>query len=205
MELSELAQTRLITMGIILILVAFWTRGIVGGRRRQAHFATLAQSFGGKVTREGKFLSRFPAEIDGRTFDVRFQHIGGGGSGGGGWTPDWYVVTETALQGVSDLHSAEIRARGWRPGVAEPRESDFEKHFTVRDAGYPLRQGWLNDRVRGAIYHFYALELPPDPLGIEEGSLIHRAHLPVRRLDGALLRELLTRQGAVAAALERAL
>ena len=133
---------------------------------------------------------------------MRFQHIG---RNSGGWTPDWYVVTETALQGVSDLHSAEIRARGRRPGAVEPRESDFEEHFTVRDAGYPLRQGWLNDRVRGAIYHFYALELPPDPLGIEEGRLIHRAHLPVRRLDGALLRELLTRQAAVAAALERAL
>jgi hypothetical protein len=202
MELSELTQTRLITMGILLILVAFWTRGIVGGRRRQAHFADLARSFGSQVTREGKFLSRFPVEIDGRTFDVRFQHIG---RNSGGWTPDWYVVTETALQGVSDLHSAEIRARGRRPGAVEPRESDFEKHFTLRDAGYPLRQGWLNDRVRGAIYHFYALELPPDPLGIEEGRLIHRAHLPVRRLDGALLRELLTRQAAVAAALERAL
>jgi len=202
MELSELAQIRLITIGGILILVAFWTRGIVGGRRRQAHLAALAQSFGGKVTREGKFLSRFPVEIDGRTFDVRFQHIG---RNSGGWTPDWYVVTETALQGVSDLHSAEIRARGRRPGAVEPRESDFEKHFAVRDAGYPLRQGWLNERTRGAIYHFYALELPPDPLGIEEGRLIHRARLPVRRLDGALLRELLTRQGAVAAALERAL
>lgn len=73
MELSELAQIRLVTIGVILIFVAIWTRGIVGGRRRQAHFVDLARSFGGKVTREGKFLSRFPVEIDGRTFDVRFH------------------------------------------------------------------------------------------------------------------------------------
>ncbi len=36
MELSELAQIRLMTIGGILIFFAIWTRGIVVGRRRQA-------------------------------------------------------------------------------------------------------------------------------------------------------------------------
>jgi hypothetical protein len=204
MELSELTQIRLIALGVGLVIVAAWVRGIANGRRRQARFAALAQSFGSRVVREGTFLSRFPVEVDGRAFDVRYQHIGRG-VGSGGWTPDWYVVTEVPLQGVSELHSAEIRARGRRPRVVDPHDPDFEKYFTVRDAGYPLRQGWLNGRVRGAIAHFYAFELPLDPLGIEEGRLIHRAHVPVQRLDGGLLRDLLTRQVAVADALERAL
>jgi hypothetical protein len=204
MELSELAQIRLITLVVGLVIATVWVLGIAGRRRQQARFAALAQSFGSKVVREGNFLSRFPVEVDGRTFDVRYQHIGRG-VGSGGWTPGWYVVTEVPLQGVSELHSAEIRARARRPRDIDPHDPDFEKYFTVRDAGYPLRQGWLTGRMRGAIAHFYAFELPLAPLGIEEGRLIHRAHVPVRRLDGALLRELLTRQAAVADALERAL
>ena len=204
MELSELAQTRLIALVVGLVIAAVWALSIASGRRRQARFAALAQSFGSRVVREEKSLSRFPVEVDGRSFDVRYQLIGRG-VGSGGWTPGWYVVTEVPLQGVSELHSAEIRARGKRPQSIDPHDPDFEKYFTVHDAGYPLRQGWLNTHVRGAIAHFYALELPLDPLGIEEGRLIHRANVPVQRLDGALLREILTRQVAVANALESAL
>ena len=204
MELSELAQTRLIALAVGLVIAMAWVLSIANDRRRQARFAALAHSFGSKVVREGKFLSRFPVEVGGRIFDVRYQHIGRG-VGSGGWTPGWYVVTEIPLEGVSELHSAEIRARSGLLRVVDPRDSDFEKDFSVRDSGYPLRQGWLNTRMRGAITYFYALELPLDPLGIEEGRLIHRAHVPIKRLDGVLLRDLLTRQVAVADALERAL
>jgi hypothetical protein len=202
MELDELAQARLIVLLVVLAMVAFWVRGVVTDRRRQARFAALAQSFGAEVVREGEFLSRFPVEIDGRMFDVRLRHIG---RGSGNWAPGWCVITGVALRGVPDIHSAEIRPRMRRPRAVDPRDPDFEKHFPVLDAGYPLRQGWLNDRVRGAIAHFYALELPLDPLILEEGRLIHRSLLPVQRFDGTNLRELLTRQSAVAAALERAL
>jgi hypothetical protein len=204
MDLDELAQARLMALLVVMAAVAIWSGGVASGRRRQARFAALAQSFGSEVVREGEFLSRFPVEVGGQAFDVRYQYIGKGG-GGGGWTAGWYVVTEVPLQGVSELHSAEIRARAGRPRVIDARGSDFERNFTVRDAGFPLRDGWLNDPVRGAIAHFYALELTLDPLAIEEGRLIHRAHLPLRRLDSAILRELLTRQVAVAAALERTL
>ncbi len=205
MELDELAQARLLVLVVAMVVVAIWTGGIVSGRRRQARFAALAQSVGSEVVREGEFLSRFSIEVGGRTFDVRCQHIGNGGGVGGSCSPGWYVVTDLPLHGVSALHSAEVRARARRPRAIASRDSDFGRHFTVRDVGFPLRDGWLNDRVRGAIAHFYALELPLDPLAIEEGRLLHRAHVPVRRLDGAILRELLTRQVSVAAALEDAL
>jgi hypothetical protein len=196
MELNELAQARLVGLVVVVVIAAFWASGIASGRRRQSRFAALAHSFGSEVVREGEFLSRFLAEVGGRTFDVRCTHIGKRG---------WHVVTQVPLEGVSDLHSTEIRPRAGWPRAIDPRDSEFEKHFTVLDLGYPLRQGWLNAGVRGAIAHFYALDLPRDPLAIEEGRLIHRAHVPVQRLDADILRELLTRQGAVAAALERAL
>lgn len=200
MPLDELTQTRLIALAVGLAIVAYWLLGRVRDRRRQARFAALARSLGSEVAREGEFLSRFPVEIAGRMFDVRLQHLrtGSGKSAGG-----WYVVTRVALQGVSELHSADIRPRLRRILGGKPR--GFEEDFTLIDAGYPLRAGWLTDRVRGAIAHFYALELPPDPLVIEEGRLVHRARGPVQRFDGPLLRELLTRQAAVAAALEQAL
>lgn len=140
--------------------------------------------------------------MDGRRLEVRCQHIGGSGSGGRGWS----VVTEVPLrQGVSELHIADILPR-WRlrRGTETP-ESDFDRHFRVHDAGFPLRDGWLTKRVREAIAHFYALDLPLDRLSIEEARLIHRSRLPPGRFDSAILRELLTRQVAVAAALERAL
>lgn len=200
--MDELTQARLISLLVVLAFVAYWVGGNLRDRRRQARFAALAQSFGKEAVREGEFLSRFPVEIDGRTFDVRLQHRSRSGSKGAG---SWYVVTEVALQGVSDLHSADIRPRWRRPKAVDPRAPDFGKYFTVYDAGYPLREGWLNHEVRSAIAHFYALDLPLDPLSIEEGRLIHRALLPVKRFSGESLRELLTRQGMVGAALERAL
>lgn len=138
--------------------------------------------------------------MEGRSADVRSEHRGGSGRGGG----TWYVVTSVPLQGVSELHSVDIRPRWRRRGAVETAE-DFERCFAVNDAGYPLRDGWLNERVRRAIAHFYALELPLYLLSIEEGRLIHRSPLSLRQIDGALLRDLLARQVAVAEALERVL
>lgn len=199
--MDETTQTRLIVLGLILAAVARWAWSRARDKRRQAHFAALAQSFGKEAVPEGEFLSRFPVDIDGRTLEVRLQHRSGGSKGAGGW----YVVTEVDLQGVSDLHSADIRPRWRRPKVVDPRDPEFGKYFTVFDAGYPLREGWLNNDVRSAIAHFYALDLPLNLLSIEEGRLVHRSHLSVKRFNGDLLRQLLTRQGALAAAIERTL
>lgn len=194
--MDEITQTRLITLGIFLLIVVYWAWDRARDKKRQAHFEALAQSFGRRPVPEGESLWRFLTAIDSRTFEVRLQHRGKRG---------WYFVTEVSLQGVSDLHSTDIRPRRRRPQVVDPQDPDFGKYFTVHDAGYPLREGWLNDRVRAAIAHFYALDLPLDPLSIEEGRLVHRSHLPVQRFSGDLLRDLLTRQGAVAAVLEQVL
>ncbi len=201
MPLDELTQTRLIVLAVVLAIVAVWLLGRARDRRRQAFFAALGRSLGSEVVREGKFLSHFPAEIGGRTFEVRLQHIGPGI--GSERSLGWSVITMVRLQGVSELHSVDIRPRARR--LLGGKARGFEQDFTVVDAGYPLRAGWLDDRVRAALDHLYALDRPPDTLVIEEGRLLHRAQVPVQRFDGPLLRELLTRQAAVAAALERAL
>lgn len=155
---------------------------------------------GSEVVREGEFLSRFAIEVEGRAFDVLYQHRGGRGQAVGAW----YLVTSVPLQGVSELHSTDIRSRRKVRGAVESPKA-FEKHFKVNDAGYPLRDGWLNERVRTAIAHFYAVELPLYLLSIEEARLVHRSPLSLGSIDGSSLRELLTRQAAVAAALERVL
>jgi hypothetical protein len=200
-ELTEVDQARLIALAVVATGVAAWIASNAVGRRLQARFAALAKGFGSEVTREAKFLSLFPVEVGGRTFDVRLQCIGT--STGSNHSSGWRVVTGIPMSGVSELHSVLIRRRVGRRRAIDP--SDFERHFKVHDLGYPLRPGWLNERVRRAIAHFYALELPLDSLSIEEGKLVHRASLSLRKLNVAALRELLLRQEALAAQLERAL
>ena len=199
--LTETDQARLIALAVVATGVAAWIASKVVDRRLRARFAALAKGFGSEVAREGEFLSLFPVEIGGRPFDVRLQRIGR--STGSSSSSGWRLVTGIPMSGVSELHSVQIRRRVGRRRAIDP--SDFERHFKVHDLGYPLRPGWLSDRVRGAIAHFYALELPLDSLSIEEGKLVHRGSLSLRKLDVAELRELLLRQEALAATLERAL
>jgi len=74
--MTELAQVRLLVLAIVVAILAAWAGSIASRRRQEARFAALAASFGSQVVREGKFLSRFPVEIDGRSLEVRYQHIG---------------------------------------------------------------------------------------------------------------------------------
>lgn len=201
--MDAITEARLIVLGLVLAIAVYWAWGRAMDKRRQARFAALAQSFDRRPVPEGDSLWRFLVAINGRTFEVRHQYISG--ATGAGWAAGWYLVTQTDLQGVSDLHSFEIRARTRRGQVIDPYDPEFEKRFTVRDSGYPPREGWLNQRVRAAIAEFYALDLPLNPLSVEEGRLVHRSHLSVKRFSDDVLRELLVQQGAVAAVLEQVL
>jgi hypothetical protein len=195
MELSELAHARLICLAIVLAWIGQWVIRRIDRRRQQARFAALASSFGETVVREGEFLSRFPV-IEGRTFEVRYQHISRNRGG------SWFLVTETPLAGVSELRSTDIWARAMRPWKVEGLGSDFKKQFRVLD---PAGSEWVNEPVRAALVRFYSLGLPLDRLSVEQSRLIHRWRLPLRRIDAARLREVLARQSEVAAAIESAL
>ena len=202
MELSELAQIRLIALAVGLAILAAWALARAGERRRGRRFAALAASVGRQPVRESEHRWSFTLEVDGRTVEVRHQHLsaGAGAERGAGWQ----LLTVVPLRGVSQLHSARIRRRFGRrrAAVDDARPGDG---FAVQDFGMPLRPGWLGPRVAGALAGFYALELPLAPLDVEEGRLVHRAGERLLRIEGAALRQLLERQAAVAAALERAL
>ncbi len=206
MESPELAQTRLILLAAGVAIVVCWLLARASGRRRLARFEEIARGWGTTATRENEFLLRFEAEVSGRAVEVRYQHIGG--SSVSGWTPDWYLVTVIPLRGVRDVHSVEIRPRSSRArrGEASPGSTlEFERDFEIRDQGYPLTQGWATEPTRDAIYAFHSQGLPLELLSIEEARLVHRTRTPLSRFEGEGLRLLLTRQAAVADALERAL
>ena len=202
MELGELAQTRLIALAVGLAILAAWLLSRASDRRRERRFASLAAALGCEVVREGERRG-FAVDLEGRSVDVRHQHFGGGmGSSSG---PGWQVLTSVPLRDVSQLHSARIAPRLGRRRPIDPRDEDFEGRFRIQDFGMPLRQGWLGPRVRAALAHFYALELPLAAVDVEEGRLVHRGSEALLRADGAAVRELLARQVALAEALERAL
>jgi hypothetical protein len=203
LELSETGLARLI-LGLVIALVAlsWFLKGVYISRRRR-RFVEMAERLGAPVERQGKFLSRFSVEAAGRTFEVRDQHISG--STGAGWTPDWYLVTETKLRGVSELHAVEIRPRAQGKASAASGSSALDEIFEIRDSGYPLPEGWLGGEVGRALLAFYAVPLYLEPLRLEESRLLHCSRHLLGKLGADGLRSLLERQAAVAKALERAL
>ncbi|MBL8299944.1 MAG: hypothetical protein JNN30_16515 [Rhodanobacteraceae bacterium] len=200
--MSEQAEVRLIALIAVMAVVGCWLLARTFASRRKQRFLAIAHALGGQPEMVNDYLISFQATVGGRVFEVRCQHIGGGGQEGSGWTPDWYLVTSTQLRGVSELHSADIRPRS-RPSAAArvPTAEDF----VVRDAGYPLRNGWFTPDVARSLQAFYLAKLPLEPLSIEEGCLVHRSRPLLSRFDAAGLRSFLERQAVVAAALERVL
>ena len=203
MELGELAQTRLIVLAVVLAILGAWALSRASDRRRARRFADLAAALDREVVREGEYRSRFTIEVDGREVEVRHQHFGRGA--GATSSPGWQVLTSVPLRGVSELHSALIAPRLGRGRPIDPRDEDFERRFRIHDLGMPLRAGWLGPRVRAALAHFYAMELPLATLDLEAARLVHRGSEALLRLDAAAVRELLERQVALAETLERAL
>lgn len=203
MELGELAQTRLIVLAVVLAILGAWALSRAAERRRARRFAELAAALDRQVVREGESRSRFTVEVDGREVEVSHQHFGRGM--GADSSPGWQVLTSVPLRGVSELHSARIAPRLGRRRPIDPRDEDFERRFRIHDLGMPLRAGWLGPRVRAALAHFYAMELPLAPLDLEEARLVHRGSEALLGAGRDQLRELLVRQVALAETLERAL
>lgn len=199
--MSELLPARIAVVALVVAVLAGWAMARVAARRRQARFEALARSLGSTAVRDGEFLLRFTVELAERTFEVRYQHLGS--SGGAGGPSGWYLVSSARLQGVSALHSVDVGPRSRRDLGRAVAAGDLASAFIVRDAGYPLREGWLTAAVGRALAEFYALDLPLGALALEEAALVHRLRRSLRGLGGSELRELLSRQAAVASALER--
>jgi hypothetical protein len=189
------APERLIPIGVVAVIVLWWLSARASERRRFARFEEIARAFGAEVVRESDRLLRFQTRIADRDVDVRYQHMRYG----------WFLVTAMRLANVLDVHSVDVRPRRRPANRSDLDEGTFDRHFAIDDLGYPLREGWLNERMRDALYAFYSTRLPVDKLVIEKATLLHRSALPLRRFDGDTLRELMSRQAEVAAVLERTL
>jgi hypothetical protein len=201
MELDELTHARVVIACVALAIALLWVANRAVQRRRVRRFAALAGALGQQVTVVSPFHSHFAVDLAERPMTVTWRHLGGGGGSSSGGA--WRVITSTPLDGVSELHSTQIRRR-WSLG-RRPRGADFAELFAVRDFGLPLRPGWLSPRVEAAVVAFYELDLPLGELSIEEGCLVHRMFAELGKLDGGNLREMLSRQASLAAALERRL
>jgi len=189
------APERLIAVAVVAAIVLAWLGSNASTRRRLARFHEIARAFGTKAVRENELLLRFQTKIADRTVDVRYQHLRYG----------WFLVSAMRLENVLDVHSVDVRPIR-RPAKRSDLDKDaFDRHFAVDDLGYPLRDGWLNERMRDALFAFYSMPLPVDKLVIEKATLIHRSGLPLRRLGRDTLRELMTRQAEIAEVLERTL
>lgn len=202
MPLDQLTQTRLIVLAVLVAIAAAWALARWRHRRERDRFAKLAAAFSATVEEEDEWRWSFRATLENRLFEVLWHHQAEAvGSHGGSRR---YLVTRTALGGVSELHCIEFAPRGRRRAAA-PGGGDVETRFAVRDFGLSPRDGWLTGPVRTAIADFFALELPLGPLNIEAGGLVHRGSASLTRRGATALRELLVLQAAVAAALEREL
>lgn len=164
-----------LAVGVVAAIALAWWASRAATRRRVARFEAIARSFGSEMVYEDEFLQRFKTRVSGREVDVRYQYLPIGR----------HLITTIPLRNVADIHSADI----W-------------PNLSVREYGYPFRDGWLDERTRAALAAFFAQQLRVEKLVIEKGALLHRSGLSLQRLEGRL-KELITRQVAVAEALER--
>lgn len=197
MELSELAQTRLIVLTVLLALAAAWYLSRRTDRQRLARFQSLAQAMGTVAESADEFLFRFTVEIDTRAVEVAYRHLGRPGAQG------WYLETSLPLRGIPDTHCVDIRPRFSLLRRDELRSADFDRQFALRDAGLPMPAHWLREPVRAAICAFFNGELDLEWLSIDAARLRHRTCLPLTALDARRLGDLLRRQVAVAIEIEK--
>lgn len=201
--MSELTEIRLIAFGGLLAILACWLVARAYVRRRRSRFLAVADALGNPGEVVNEFLYRFHTILGERPFEVRCQHLGGGGLHGTNSGPaDWCLVASTRLAGVADVHAADVRPRSRRRLRQTPIDADA---FVVRDFGSPLPQGWLDQRVATALRDFYPQTVPLDSLSIEEGRLVYRSRRLLGRIRADDLRAFLARLDAVAGSIESTL
>jgi hypothetical protein len=82
----------------------------------------------------------------------------------------------------------------------------LSRHFdNRREQGFAALAQSLGAPIAESLAQIYTAEIPPESLDLEEGKLIQRSRTLPGAHDGPRLRDLLTRQGALAAQLERSL
>ena len=180
-------QRWLIFGAIALAIALIWWMLRARSRRRQKWFDSLASAYGVKAGHPSDTDSAFAIDDDGRRTEVAYRYLSA--SFGASASVGWRLIVTVPLRNVSDLYSLQLSCDG-------------KADVTVRDSGYKPREGWLDDPVRDAVTSFFEASPGTEPLDIGAARLVSRTP---GRIDAARLREIVARQQAVAAALERVL
>lgn len=191
-----------------LTAVVMFVEPIVRRRRAAARLATLAQTARATVHREDAFTSWFTMTVDGRLFDVR-RELRSTSRGSSYRGPSGHLlITSTPLAGPRwQMHQVDVSQarlpRFLRARMPKTGDAAFDGRFVVTEDGLPVRDGWLDAATRTAITAFFDLPTASGPIWVREQQLQHLADDTWLRLDLAALTTLLSRQAALAAALER--
>lgn len=207
--ISEMPFWYQVGMGwFVLTAIVMLVSPSVEYRRHRSRFAGLARDMGATPTQgRDKWPVSFTVTVDGRGFDVSYDHRGR--MGGGHRGPSGHVlITLTALSGSRwKLHEVDIVPgvvpRWLRPKSRPAGTAALDAPFQVTSSGVPVREGWFDADSRAAVTAFYALDPELGPMAVREQRLIHLTGTPWPARDGASLRALLHGQAAVATAFER--
>ena len=181
----------------------------VDSRRYARRFKTLSTAFG----REGAPLSdqSFTAMVGERQFEVKHVYRTSTTSVGTTRGPYGHLLVSSTMLAARrwELHGVDIVRGGVRLRKAlghrllTTGDAEFDAKYAVREDGIPIRERWLDQATRAAIANFYELPSATGTIWIQEGRLSHLISSPWKGVDGASLQALLTRQAALASALER--
>jgi hypothetical protein len=189
--------------------VAFVLYGLLGHgfktRRYTKRFRELARAFG----QDGADV--FTTEVAGRQFEVKCQYRTDQGPVGTVRGPYGYLlVTTTSLRSPRwELHGVDFEKGNVRlhkalgHALTTTGDAKFDAQFIVREDGVPVRENWLDAPARAAIVRFYELPESRGTTWIQEAKLSHLIAAPWKGINESSLRELMTRQAALATELER--
>jgi hypothetical protein len=132
-------------------------------RRAQRRFEGVAAALGLQPVDDAGGGRRVGLDVSGRTVTLHARHVGSHGTGIRGETGRLWIV-ETPLR-VSrwEMHDVQIRPRR--------RAGDFDRRFTVRESGVPVRDGWLTPPVRASVAAFFDQPLATGTLRVDRGLL----------------------------------
>jgi hypothetical protein len=178
-------------------------------RRKYARrFADIVRVFGREPPPARGFPVKAPISADGRAFELRHDLQYGGKNSSYRGPRGHLLITATRLAGTKwGMHNVDItRMEGMLARLVRSQrltgDPAFDERFAVMEDGVPVRDGWLDAPTRQEILRAADGALP-GVIWIRDSELIFIIQDPWKGIDGPVIRALLQRQAALAAALDR--
>lgn len=201
---AQIAIVLFATMAVVMFVEPSLKR-----RKFRRKFDAIARGLGQQPPVKRGWPMTCSLRVDDRAFQVThdFRTTSKGSSYRG---PSGYLlITSTRLASERwSMHQVDVLTLG-RIGswfLSDKRltgDTDFDARFVVRQDGLPVREAWLDADTRAAFARFLDAAPRPGVIWIREGELQFTMQDPWTGLDGPVLQELMRRQGALAAALDR--